>query len=72
MRVIISCKGIEAETILPRLIEKGFKVDTVLEAIGVITGEIETEKFPSLEKVEGITVEEDKIVQLAPPDSPIQ
>ncbi|HEY5707552.1 MAG TPA: hypothetical protein VIS96_18485 [Terrimicrobiaceae bacterium] len=48
------------------------KVDSVLDSIGVISGEIAEGKLSALQKTPGITFERDKEVQLPPPDAPVQ
>ncbi|HEY2951984.1 MAG TPA: ketohydroxyglutarate aldolase [Verrucomicrobiae bacterium] len=50
----------------------GMKVDSVLDSIGVITGEIAEKKLSGLKKISGIKVEHDQTVQLPPPDAPVQ
>jgi precorrin-6B methylase 2 len=72
MRVIVSCQDVDVNAVLSRLTAEGMKVDTVLAAIGVITGEIAAEHLATFEKIDGISIEADKNVQLSPPDSPIQ
>ena len=48
------------------------KIQSVLDTVGIVTGEIEAGKLDSLSKVPGVSVEEDKTVQLPSPDSPVQ
>ena len=54
------------------LIRQGVEVDSVLDAIGVITGKLAKSKFASLDAGPGTTVEISGSVQLPPPDSPLQ
>ncbi|MDP9178290.1 MAG: hypothetical protein M3O61_11475 [Gemmatimonadota bacterium] len=48
------------------------KVESVLDSIGVVTGEIPESKIASLQKTPGLTVEREQQVQLPPPDADIQ
>jgi hypothetical protein len=72
MRVIITCREGSVEVMASRLKGQGLKVESVLEAIGVITGEIDSEKLAALERIPGISVEPEQTVQLPPPDAPVQ
>lgn len=51
----------------------GLEVDQVLEQSGVVTGSMDHEKVESLRKIRGIaSVEEDRKLQIAPPESELQ
>lgn len=55
------------------LTKSGFKVDKVLDEIGVITGtskDDDVERFRSVDGVADVSPDED--VDIGPPDSPIQ
>lgn len=51
---------------------QGVEVDSVLDAIGIITGKVAESRLSSLDAGAGVTVEREQTVQLPPPDSPIQ
>lgn len=72
MRVIVTLHNRKVETILPQLEEQGLTVDAVLDAIGVITGEVVEDKIPVIAAMEGVTIEPEQEVQIPPPDAPIQ
>lgn len=55
-----------------RLRARGMKIDTVMEAIGIITGEVAERDLPALQSFPGVTVEREDSVQLNPPDAPVQ
>jgi predicted CopG family antitoxin len=56
-----------------KLTESGFKVDKVLDEIGVITGTSSDDDVERLRKVEGVAdVSPDEQVDIGPPDAPIQ
>lgn len=51
----------------------GLKIEEELEAIGVITGEIDDAKVDDLHRIEGVAhVEPERRVGIAPPESEIQ
>jgi hypothetical protein len=55
------------------LAAKGMKVDQVMPVTGVITGSSSSAKMSALKKVDGIlSVEEEAVAYLPPPDSPVQ
>lgn len=53
------------------LVSQGVEVESVLEAIGIITGQVASSKASKL-KVDEATVELEESVQLPPPDAPVQ
>jgi len=56
-----------------KLTESGFKVDKVLDEIGVITGTSSDDDVERLRKVAGVAdVSPDEQVDIGPPDAPIQ
>ena len=59
--------------ILSRLRAAGLEVQQVMGEIGVVTGTCDTAQMAGLSQVEGVeSVEGDRPIRLAPPDSPIQ
>lgn len=51
----------------------GLKVENKHKDIGVVTGSIDSEKIDSLRNVEGVAhVEEERKIQIPPPESDIQ
>lgn len=54
------------------LTKQGLKVDSVLEAVGIISGEVDKTKVGELDAGEGATVELDETVEIPPPDAHIQ
>lgn len=54
------------------LVRQGVEVDSVLDAIGVITGKVAKSRLSSLDVGKEATVEPERTVQLPPPDAPIQ
>lgn len=56
-----------------RLRAAGMRVESLLEALGTITGSIESSKVKLISSVKGVShVETSRQFQLAPPDSKIQ
>jgi hypothetical protein len=50
----------------------GFKVNQVLEAIGVVTGSADAKRVAQLRRISGVSdVSPDHDVNIGPPDSPI-
>ena len=75
VRINITVPGATAaklKTVKTSLVRQGVEVDSVLEAIGVITGKVAKSRLPSLDAGAGATVELDETIQLPPPDAPIQ
>jgi hypothetical protein len=60
-------KSVEAS-----LKRQGVEVDSVLAAIGIITGKVAKSRLSSLDGGAGVTVEPEQTIQLPPPDAPIQ
>jgi hypothetical protein len=55
------------------LAAEGMKVERVMPITGVIAGSCSSGKVSALEKVEGVmSVEEEAVAELPPPDSPTQ
>jgi hypothetical protein len=54
------------------LVRQGVEVDSVLDAIGIITGKVSKSRLSSLDAGAGATVELNESVQLPPPDAPVQ
>ena len=51
----------------------GMKIDQELEDLGVATGAIDEDKVAALRKVEGVQhVEEERQIQIPPPESEVQ
>jgi hypothetical protein len=66
-QVMVSVTGGSLPRVLDDLREAGLVVDTVLEALGVVTGTVEVRAIPSLQSVPGvIDVERQWRVQLPP------
>lgn len=56
-----------------QLVAKGMKVDRVMPVTGVIAGSCPSTKMSALEKVNGVmSVEEEAVAHLPPPNSPVQ
>jgi len=56
-----------------RLREAGMEVETVLAAIGIITGSVADDRLAALEAVPGVAaVEEQTDFQIPPPESDVQ
>lgn len=72
MRIHVTSRTGDVARTAASLKAQGMKVDSVLEAIGVISGEVALEKLPALERMPGVTVEREQTYQLPPPDAPIQ
>ena len=60
------------QSVKASLLRQGVEVDSVLDAIGVITGKVAASRLSSLDVGAGATVERGETVQLAPPDAAIQ
>ncbi len=54
------------------LAETGLVVDEHLEVVGVVTGWADDDTIERLRAIEGVTVEFERGVQIAPPDAPLQ
>jgi hypothetical protein len=72
VRIVVSAKNQEASALVTQLQARGMKVESVMEAIGVITGEVAEAKLAALADLPGVTVEREGTVQLNPPDAPVQ
>jgi len=56
-----------------QLAESGFAVDQVLDEIGIITGTSSDEDVERVRSVKGVAdVSPDEVVDIGPPDAPIQ
>ena len=62
----------QLKSVKASLLRQGVEVDSVLDAISVITGKVSKSRLSSLDAGAGATVELDEPVQLPPPDSPLQ
>lgn len=61
------------QKVADELSAKGMKVDRVMPRTGVITGSCASSKKAALEKVPGVmSVEDEAVAELPPPDSPLQ
>ena len=54
------------------LVRQGVEVESVLDAIGAITGKVAKSRVSSLDAGAGATVELGGSVQIPPPDAPLQ
>ena len=72
IRVNVTGHGGDLESTISIAKKHGLKVDAVLEAIGVVTGQVAESKFDALARAPGITVERDQHIQIAPPDADVQ
>ena len=71
-RIIVNSTSSDLSSVAAKLKKHGMKLDSVLAHIGVITGEIDSEKLESLRKIPEITVELEGTVQISPPNSKVQ
>jgi hypothetical protein len=56
-----------------RLRASGLRVERVLETLGTVTGLIPRSKIADIERLDGVSsVEQERTIQLPPPDSPVQ
>ena len=61
------------EEIVKKIKKAGMKIEQQLDNLGIITGSIDASKVDSLKDVEGVShVEQQKSIQLPPPDSHVQ
>lgn len=59
--------------VVKRIKKAGLKVESQLEALGIITGSVDADKQDSIRSIKGVAnVEEDRSIQIAPPDSDVQ
>jgi hypothetical protein len=72
IRIVVTVPPSKAAALAIELRAKGMKIASVMEAIGVITGEVAARDLPALEALPGVTVEREGSVQLNPPDAPVQ
>ncbi len=71
-RVLVTLGG-PASALAPRaLAETGLVVDEHLESVGIVTGWADDDTIERLRAIEGVTVEYERGVQIAPPDAPVQ
>jgi len=61
-----------APATLAKLKSLGLRDATMLEAVGIVTGQVAPEKLQALARCPGVTVEHDEMISIPPPDSPIQ
>jgi hypothetical protein len=71
-RIVVTTKAGGLDRTVPQLRQAGMKIKSVLGTVGVVTGEIKAHQLNLLKTIPGITVEEDKPVQLPDPGSPLQ
>ena len=65
--------GDRIDEVVARLEAAGVQVQRVLEAIGVIVATVDPERRHALGEIEGVaSIEQDRTVQLPPPDSDVQ
>ena len=70
---VTDAKLADIHQVADQLKAKGMKVNQVLPRTGVISGSSAASKMSALEKVEGVmSVEEEAVAVLPPPDSPVQ
>lgn len=72
VRVLVTPVEGDVASALSKVKQKGMTVHSVLDAIGVISGEIPESQLESLRSTPGVSVEEDKSVDIGPPDAPVQ
>lgn len=70
--VQVTCTGADLQATCRELERRGLKIDSVLAAIRVVTGDISPGNLAALEATPGVVVEVQPIVQLPPPDAPLQ
>jgi hypothetical protein len=57
---------------LEALTEAGLHIEEHLDAIGVVTGWADDDTIDRLRAIDGVTVDFERGVQIAPPDAPVQ
>lgn len=63
----------DMSTVVDALRAAGLRVQEVLDSAGVVTGTVDEESLASLSAVPGVSeVEQSRVYQLPPPDSPVQ
>lgn len=63
----------DMSTVVAALRHAGLRVDEVLDSVGVVTGTVDGDALGSLSTVPGVAeVERSRVVQVPPPDSPVQ
>lgn len=71
--VVADEKIADIQGVADHLAAKGMKVEQVMPVTGVITGSSVPTKIPALRKIDGVmSVEEEAVAHLPPPDSPTQ
>ena len=59
--------------VVRRIKKAGLKVEQQLEAVGIVSGTIDSTKLAALDKVKGVAaVERSREFQIAPPESDVQ
>jgi hypothetical protein len=60
-------------TVVEKLEGEGLEVSRSMPALGVVSGTADEARVPSLRDVEGVlSIEEERRIEIPPPDSPIQ
>ena len=63
----------EFSKVMKKVEKAGMEIDQELEDVGVATGSIDEEKVGKLRDVEGVShVEEERQIQIPPPESDVQ
>ena len=63
----------EFSKVMKKVEKAGMEIDQELEDIGVATGSVDEEKVGKLRDVEGVShVEEERQIQIPPPESDVQ
>ncbi len=72
VRIHVTSPQNELTQTVAKLQKAGMRVESVLDMMGVITGEIAEDKLAALKKNPGFTIEREQTVQLPSPDAPVQ
>jgi hypothetical protein len=57
IRVLVSTNSGNLATLADQLRDRGMRVDSVLDALGIVTGEVDAERLGDLMAIQGVTVE---------------
>jgi hypothetical protein len=72
--VAISDDHVDQITELARQMrDRGLRVERILRTLGTVTGRIQPSKISEIAGLDGVTsIEQERDIQLPPPDSPVQ
>lgn len=71
-RIVVTSGPENLGAVVAQLKQHGMKVDSVLDTVGIVVGEIETTKLAALKSIPGVSVEREGATQIPAPDADLQ